>query len=258
METYSEKPNLDAIIAMQRRLEQIENYTTFATLSDTELSARTPFAKEYRYLFRLHADLDTLIVYYDQVSSQDIQATLEAARQAEISCNLRFGVVARAHAANANSENTNSSTTGNSGNSNNSGSSSSPAVPAKPAVSTPNSSAPKTQPTPTQPAATTSAASQSTAPAQSNTTSSSPSASASTTAPADNVANPAESTTPESATEPIVAVPATGAADPETHSTFNLPLPFVLLALACVLIGSMIILNRHHAPRSPYHPGRKF
>lgn len=220
METYSEKPNLDAIIAMQRRLEQIENYTTFATLSDAELYARTPFAKEYRYLFRLHADLDTLIVHYDQVSSQDIQATLEAARQAEIGCNLRFGVVARAHAANANSESSNSSTTGNSGNS------SSPAAPAKPAVSTPSSSAPKTQPTPTQPAATTPATSQ--------------------------------STTPESTTEPIVAVPATGAADPETHSTFNLPLPFVLLALACVLIGSMIILNRHHAPRSPYHPGRKF
>lgn len=234
------KPSLDELEAAVSRIKNIRGYSKFQALSNAELERATPYAKEYRYLFRLAATAEKLVANYEQSDSKLITSFIQASKDAEIGCNYRFGVVRENYLASQTPD------------------ANSPITPA-PSDQTSNSAAQDITEAPTsqkpatkteKPSATSTVATLTT-----STTKSPSSADQATTSTTEN-ADTKNGTQAPTATDETIPVPATGLTNSETASSSNMPLiiTLTLVAIACILIGSMIILNR----RKPYRPGRKF
>lgn len=231
----SPKPPLSELTAAINRVEQIEKYDLYyeiyTQLSPDSLRSATEFYREYIYLFNLVAKAQELQTNYATTSAEELNDIIAAAKDAEIACGYLFGTVRKNSANNTN--------TGNASNS---------------SISTPNAPV-TTTPQPTSPITTAVAKTPS-----SNTDSviatSQSSSATDHAASSDDKATSGSSVdkqTPETfdMSSDIPKIPATG----EVRGS-NKPLFITLsvVAFACFLIGSMIILNR----KKPYRPGRKF
>lgn len=228
----SSKPSLSELTAAISRVEQIENYFPYSQLSTAELQATTEFYREYIYLFNLVAKAHELQTNYATTSAEELNDIIAAAKDAEIACGYLFGTVRKNSANNTN--------TGNASNS---------------SISTPNTPV-ATAPRPTSPITTAVAKTPASDASSVIATSQSPSATDHTASSNDDKATSSSSVdkqTLETFDTPsdIPEIPATGEARGSNKPLF---ITLSVVALACLFIGSMIILNR----KKPYHPGRKF
>lgn len=85
-------------------LETIENYSTYRNLDANYLDQITPFAKEYRYLFRLVDASKSLLADYANADPYEANSLLTAMREALAACNLRFGIQAKKYQASENNQ----------------------------------------------------------------------------------------------------------------------------------------------------------
>lgn len=221
----SSKPSLAELSAAIDRVEKIENYLPYSQLSVDELKATTTFYREYIYLFNLVAKAYELQTNYASASVEDLSDIITAAEDAEIACGYLFGTIRKNSANNPNTGNSSIPST------------STPNIPTTTSQSTPlvTTAVAKTSNTASQPSPTT------------------PDHSISST---DQVAsNLPESSnkqdTTSSDSSEIPEIPATGEVAKSNHPLF---ITIGIVAIACLLVGSMIILNR----KKSYHPGRKF
>lgn len=212
------KPTQAELRSAITSIEELENYHEYSLLSSDELAATTEFFREYAYLFKIVNFAKNLDADYENASAQDLTDAIEAAGHAVIACNLIF-----------NSTHKN---------------------PTPPATSSTPTSAPSTtsssKPVIT-PAITTSNAQTSTPTNIIATTQTAPTEDQPDTTPA--VTSAPESSKQENNDD--IAVPATGEVQKSNKPLF---ITLGIVALACLLVGSMIILNR----KKPYRPGRKF
>lgn len=222
----SSKPSLAELSAAINRVEKIENYLPYSQLSIDELKATTTFYREYIYLFNLVAKAHELQANYASASTEDLNDIIAAAEDAEIACGYLFGTIRKNSVNNSNTD--------------------SPSIPS---TSTPNNPTTTSQSTPIVTTAVAKA---------SNTTSQSSSAAPDyDISSTDQVAasNLPESSDKQDATSSdsseIPEIPATGEVAKSNHPLF---ITISIVAIACLLVGSMIILNR----KKSYHPGRKF
>lgn len=237
--TDQNKPSLDELKAAVSRIKNIRGYSEFQALSNAELERATPYAKEYRYLFRLAATAEKLVANYDQSDSKLITSVIQASKDAEIGCNYRFGVVRENYLTSQTPDAISPTTPAPSDQASNSAAQDTTKAPTsqKPATKTEKSSATSTVATLTT-----------------STAKSPSSADQTTTSTTENTDTKNDTQAPT--VDETIPVPATGLTNSETASSSNMPLiiTLTLVAIACILIGSMIILNR----RKPYRPGRKF
>lgn len=220
--TPATKPSQAELRSAISRIENIENYPEYSLLSASDLAAKTSFYREYAYLFELVASAKHLDENYDASSAKDISEIIAAAKDAEIACGYLFGTTARKNATlNAPSNSTQSSSTP---------VASSPDQPQNPSAA---------------PHIVVAVAPQSAADSNNNT----PEATPAPQAP--EIPNHGSATATDS--NESVSVPATGEAEvKKDNKPFFVTLSAV--ALACLFISGMIILNR----KKSYHPGRKF
>lgn len=85
-------------------LETIENYSTYRVLDPSHLDQVTPFAKEYRYLFRLVDAGKALLIDYTNADPYEANTLLTAMKEALAACNLRFGIQAKKYQASQNDQ----------------------------------------------------------------------------------------------------------------------------------------------------------
>lgn len=219
----SAKPSRAELRSAITCIESFENYHTYSLLSSDELANATEFFREYTYLFWVANLAKNLDANYDNASAQDLTDVIKLAEDAVIGCRLIIG------SAHKNSTPVASSTQTPSAPASNSTVTQAVATnkPQQPSVSNVNIAQ-------TIPAET-----------QSETTSSDFSAK-----PEDSTEAKVE-TTETTETPEDIAVPATGTAEKSNKPFF---ITIGAVALACLLIGSMLILNR----KKSYRPGRKF
>lgn len=237
------KPSRAELRAAISQVENLENYHTYSLLTPSELQTTTKFASEYTYLFNLVAIAKDLDMNYDSANPIEIIDIIAAAKDAVIACRYLFGTVRTENSAHSNLSTPESS------------SSDSAAKPITPATTSPQTS------TSSKPAS-------STASPESTSTATHTATSNNTTSP--NATSPdslvsatttTETSTPDETQLPLATanpddsnvpnVPATGKVEKSNKPLF---ITIGAVALACLLIGSMIILNR----KKSYHPGRKF
>lgn len=233
------KPSLSELTAAINRVEQIEKYDLYydiyTQLSPDSLKSATEFYREYIYLFNLVAKAHELQTNYATTSAEELNDIIAAAKDAEIACGYLFGTIRKNSTANINSP------------------SDTPSSP----VSTPNTPV-ATTPRPTSPITTAVTKTLTSDVNSAIAISKSPSATDHAASSDDKATNgSADEQTPETSdtSSEIPEIPATGEATGEaTKSNKHLFITLGVVALACLLIGSMVILNR----KKPYRPGRKF
>lgn len=216
----STKPTQAELRSAIARIESLEVYQEYSLLSNSEIEA-AEFYREYVYLSKVINAAKALDANYDNASAEDLIDIVAAATDAATACGLIF------NSAHQTSTSTTSPTQ--------TPTVSAPKPTVSPAITTTNRT----------PAPATSTASTVTVTVVADDTSSDSSIN-NLESP---IANP-DKTTPENPAADDIAVPATGAA----KSNKPLFITLGVVALACLLVGSMIILNR----KKSYHPGRKF
>lgn len=228
--TNSTKPTLAELNTAIKRIESIENFSEYFFLSDDELVAATKWHNEYKFLFNLAEVGDNLIKNYDSSSAEKLNEFITLAETSETAYGYLLGTVRRNYLAQnpptPEPEQPQPSTS--TAQTPDSSISSPTPIPAAPAP-TNISQAPVI---PTQPATPATPTTESPVEISDQTLSSLNS----------NEAN---------ANNQEVSIPATGQTE-----TNNKPLFITIgaVALACLFVGSMLILNR----KKPYRPGRKF
>lgn len=216
VQTETVKPTRAELRSAITHLENLDNYHTYSLLSADELATTTKFFHEYTYLFKVANLAKDLDANYANASAEDLTDVIKLAEDAVIACRLIFGSTSQ----NSNAQH--------------------PIPQGSTAVSTPAQTPVVSAPTkPATSIITTTNQSQASTPtvlAQST--------------PIDIQPDNPTLTTSEAENNDI-AVPTTG----EVRGS-NKPLFITLgvVAFACLLVGSMIILNR----KKPYRPGRKF
>lgn len=226
--TESAKPTQAELRSVITRAESLPHYHEYSLLSAEKLATTTNLFREYTYLFKVVDIAKDFDANYDIAPAEDLAHIIKVTNDAVVVCSLLFG-----------STNQNSA-------------SQATTAPTTDTAQTPSVSTPK--PTTTQAIATASqpqaSSSQTSAPVVAQATPIVPAE----TQPKTTVADNSES----SKTTDDIDIPATGnlAETAGTAEKSNKPLFITLgaVALACFLIGSMIILNR----KKSYRPGRKF
>lgn len=97
--TRPTKLEIEQAILKVRGIGNYEHY--FPTTSSPALDSSVKFYQEYNYLRTLVATARQLLASYDTASTDDLLMIIAAAQDAEIACNLKFGITSQQSAAKA-------------------------------------------------------------------------------------------------------------------------------------------------------------